>query len=171
MVIHWALLSIPLPPTYTQVMQVVSELLDSSLSTSSPSWVPLGHLPAVVSEHLAPLIDRGLIQTRCRVKDHAHTLSDYSDDGGGGGSGGTGVPPRQPSSMRILVEAWPSAEAEEEEAGRGATTLLSLPLAGLEAGEAVIIEALGAAARCAAESLVAGEVLHGGFGLILREIG
>ena len=86
MVIHWAFLSIPLPHTYTQVMQVVSELLDSSLSTSSPSWVPLGHLPAVVSEHLAPLIDRGLIQTRCRVKDHAHTLSDGGDGGGGGTS-------------------------------------------------------------------------------------
>ena len=159
-------------------MQVVSELLDPSLSTSSPSWVPLGHLPAVVSEHLAPLIDRGLIQTRCRVKDHAHTLSDGGDGGGGGTSvlgaaagAAVAAPHRLPSSMRILVEAWPSAEAEEEEAGRGATTLLSLPLAGLEAGEAVIIEALGAAARCAAESLVAGEVLHGGFGLILREIG
>ena len=139
-------------------------------------WV-MGHLPMVVSEHLAPLLDRNLIETRVTM-----ALSELEPAPNAGpqsrSSGASG-----PSSVQLVIEAWPASSLKGQaplnkpesrlHAAVGSSVENNVIAAGMPVGgtTAEVESALQAAVRAAASRGAASdEVLRESLGMMMHSI-
>ena len=140
------------------------------------TWV-MGHLPMVVSEHLAPLLDQNLIETRVTM-----ALSEHEPAPNAGpqsrSSGASG-----PSSVHLVVGAWPASSLKEPpplteskselHAAVGSAVQDSVIAAGMPVGGATaeVESVLQAAVRAAASRGAASdEVLRESLGMMIHSI-
>jgi len=149
----------------------------------------MGHIPKVVSEHLAPLMDKGLIKTNVVILSTPPPKGSSEHVSGLESVAMTAVD--RSTSLRLVIEAWPVSKAPSSAAdlrsgapaGSGVpaesagidmdgSEALSGNVIGVVMGEAREVERALRAAVCAAESRGAAtdEVLRGSFGMMVKDI-